>query len=52
MDNKELEQEYINSYEYSSIQKLIAWFVALILLGALLIGGTYLTLGIINSLTK
>lgn len=52
MDNKELEQEYIQSYECSTIQKFIAWSVALVLLGGAILGGTYLTLGLINILTR
>lgn len=48
MTHNRYEQEYIDSYECSTIQKFIAWSVALVLLGGAILGGTYLTLGLIN----
>ena len=51
-DNEELTQQYIDSYEVSTSQRVTAGCLAFIVLSGIILSGTVITLGIINLLTK
>lgn len=52
LDRKALEQQYVDSYRYSSGQRLFGCLATLIILAVIIAGGTFLTVSIINMFTK
>lgn len=51
-DNEELTQQYIDSYEVSTPQRVTAGCLAFIVLSGIILSGTVITLGIINLIVK
>lgn len=52
LDQKAMEQQYVASYHYSTFQKWIGCLIAIVIILVVIIGGSYLCVGIINLLIK
>ena len=52
LDKKALEQQYIASYQYTPVQRIVAGIVVSLIIIGLTIGGVYLCLSIINAIAK
>jgi len=52
LDKQALAKDYIESYQYSTIQKALGCFAAICVLAVLIIGGTYLFVSILDLIVK
>jgi len=52
LDKKAMEQQYVASYHYSTLQKALGCAFVIIILGVAIVGMSYLCVGIINLIIR
>lgn len=52
LDKEAIEKQYVESYRYTTSQKVMASGCAIIMLIGLIVGAVYLVLSIINAIVK
>lgn len=52
LDKQAMGQQYIASYHYTTFQKALGCFMAIVILAVVIVAGSYLCVGIINLIVK